>query len=131
MRTSSRPLRSMVLDGAVDSNLSLVTDATADAAAIQTALVHALNGCSSLPSCPLGTNPVAFYEQLQQRLLRSPLPAPGGGDTTPVTAGDLSTASLLYLSAPIFTSGYFPALAVAADGTAPRCGRSLSGWRTI
>jgi pimeloyl-ACP methyl ester carboxylesterase len=109
-------VRSMVLDGAVDANLSLVTDATADAAAIQTALVHALNGCSSLPSCPLGADPVSFYEHLQQRLLRSPLPAPGGGDTTPVTAGDLSTASLLYLSAPAFTPGYLPALAAAAAG---------------
>ena len=109
-------VHSMVLDGAVDANLSLVTDATADASAIQIALVHALNSCISLPSCPLGADPVGFYQQLQQRLLRSPLPAPGGGDTTPVTAGDLSTASLLYLSAPIFTSGYFPALAAAAAG---------------
>jgi hypothetical protein len=106
----------MVLDGAVDANLSLVTDATADAAAIQTALVHALNSCSSLPACPLGADPVSFYEHLRQRLLQSPLPAPGGGDTTPVTAGDLSTASLLYLSAPAFTTGYFPALAAAAAG---------------
>ena len=109
-------VRSMVLDGAVDANLSLESDATADAAAIQTALVHALHSCSSLPSCPLGTDPVSFYRHLHQRLLQSPLPAPGGGDTTPVTAGDLSTASLLYLSAPSFTPGYFPALAAAAAG---------------
>jgi len=113
-------VRSMVLDGAVDANLSLVTDATADAAAIQTALVHALNSCSSVPGCPLGADPVSFYEHLQQRLLRSPLPAPGGGDTTPVTAGDLSTASLLYLSASTFTPGYFPALAAAAAGNGAR-----------
>ena len=109
-------VRSMVLDGAVDANLSLSTDATADAAAIQTALVHTLNSCTSMASCPLGGDPVSFYRDLQQRLLRSPLPAPGGGDTTPVTAGDLSTASLLYLSAPNFTPGYFPALAAAAAG---------------
>ena len=109
-------VRSMVLDGAVDSNLSLVTDATAEASAIQTALVHALNSCSTLPSCPLGADPVGFYEHLQEQLLRSPLQAPGGGDTVPVTAGDLSTASLLYLSAPTFTPGYFPALAAAAAG---------------
>jgi pimeloyl-ACP methyl ester carboxylesterase len=109
-------VRSMVLDGAVDANLSLVTDATADAAAIQAALVHALDACTGLASCPLGTDPVAFYRDLQQHLLRSPLPAPGDGDATPVTAGDLSTASLLYLSAPSFTPGYFPALAAAAAG---------------
>ncbi len=109
-------VRSMVLDGAVDSNLSLLTDARADSAAIQTALVHALNSCSTLPGCPLGADPVSFYEHLQEQLLRSPLPAPGGGDTVPVTAGDLSTASLLYLSASAFTPGYFPALAAAAAG---------------
>ena len=109
-------VRSMVLDGAVDANLSLVADATADAAAIQTALVHGLNSCTALPSCPLGADPVSFYQSLQQRLVHSPLAAPGGGDTTPVTAGDLSTASLLYLSAPTFTPGYFPALAAAAAG---------------
>jgi pimeloyl-ACP methyl ester carboxylesterase len=109
-------VRSMVLDGAVDANLSLITDATADAAAIQTALVHALHSCTALPSCPLGANPVSFYQSLQQRLVHSPLRAPGGGDTTPVTAGDLSTASLLYLSAPTFTPGYFPAVAAAAAG---------------
>jgi pimeloyl-ACP methyl ester carboxylesterase len=109
-------VRSMVLDGAVDANLSLESDATADAAAIQTALVHALNGCSALPSCPLGPDPVSFYARVRQRLLQSPLPAPGGGDTNPVTAGDLSTASLLYLSAPSFTPGFFPALAAAAAG---------------
>jgi pimeloyl-ACP methyl ester carboxylesterase len=111
-----RHVRSMVLDGAVDANLSLFTDATADAAAIQTALVHALNACTAQPNCPLGADPVAFYQNLQRRLVRSPLPAPGGGDTAPVTAGDLSTASLLYLSAPVFTPGYFPALAAAAAG---------------
>ena len=59
-------VRSMVLDGAVDANLSLVTDATADAAAIQTALVHALNSCTSMASCPLGADPVGFYQDLQQ-----------------------------------------------------------------
>ena len=121
----------MVLDGAVDANLSLVTDATADAAAIQTALVHALNELHvALPGCPLGADPVSFYEHLQQRLLPSPLPAPGGGDTTPVTAGDLSTASLLYLSAPTFTPGYFPALAAAAAGNGAPLGRWPWGWRT-
>ena len=33
-----------------------------------------------------------------------------------MTVGDLYTASLLYLSAPTFTPGYFPALAAAAAG---------------
>ena len=109
-------VRSMVLDGAVDANLSLVAAATAEAPAIQTALLHALQSCPATPGCPLGADPVGFYRSLQQHLLATPLPAPGAGDTTPVTAGDLSTASLLYLSAPKFTPGYFPALAAAAAG---------------
>jgi pimeloyl-ACP methyl ester carboxylesterase len=106
----------MVLDGAVDANLSLSSDAKADAPAIEAALTHGLQSCTALPSCPLGADPVGFYKKVQAQLSRSPLPAPGGGDTAPVTAGDLSTASLLYLSAPTFTPGYFPAVAAAATG---------------
>ncbi len=110
-------LRSMVLDGAVDANLSLAADATEQAPAIQTVLEHDLTGCSSLvQGCPLGADPLVFYKDLQQRLSRAPLPPPGGGDTTPVTLGDLDTATLLYLSAPAFTTGYFSALAAAANG---------------
>ena len=45
---------SMVLDGAVDANLSLVTDATADADAIQTALVHALERLQLQAKVPVG-----------------------------------------------------------------------------
>jgi pimeloyl-ACP methyl ester carboxylesterase len=50
-------LRSMVLDGAVDANLSLPTDATLEAPAIQTALEHALSNCPATPGCALGSNP--------------------------------------------------------------------------
>jgi pimeloyl-ACP methyl ester carboxylesterase len=106
----------VVLDGAVDANLSLITDAKADAPAIETALTHGLESCTTQPSCPLGADPVGFYQKLQEQLTKAPLPAPGDGDTTPVTVGDLYTASLLYLSAPTFTPGYFPALAAAAAG---------------
>lgn len=109
-------VRSMVLDGAVDSNLSLATEATEEAPAIETVLEHDLSGCASSPGCPLGADPVAFYAQLQQRLARAPLPAPGDGDTNPVTEGDLATATLLYLSVPTLTPGYLSALASAATG---------------
>jgi pimeloyl-ACP methyl ester carboxylesterase len=109
-------VRSMVLDGAVDANLSLSTDATTEAPAIETALRHVLTECAAYPGCPLGTDPVAFYEGLQRRLSTDPLPAAGGGDTTPVTEGDLGTATLLYLSAPSLTPGFFSALTAAAGG---------------
>jgi len=109
-------LRSMVLDGAVDANLSLPTDATLEAPAIQTALEHALSNCPATPGCALGSNPIGSYERLAARLTRTPLPAPGDGDKTRVTVGDLMTATLLYLSAPTLTPGYFPALSAAAAG---------------
>ncbi len=109
-------VRSMVLDGAVDANLSLPTNATEEAPAIETALEHELNMCPSTPGCQLGADPVTFYRDLEQTLIRSPLPAPGGSDMTPVTIGDLETATLLYLSAPAFTPGFFPALSAAAAG---------------
>ena len=124
-------VRSMVLDGAVDANLSPIVDATADAPAIQAALTHALQSCPDTPGCPLGADPVGFYRNLQQRLLTAPLPAPGAGDTTPVSAGDLSTASMLYLSAPNFTPGYFPAARRRPRrATVRRSGRWPWGWRT-
>ena len=107
---------SMVLDGAVDANLSLTTDARLEAPAIETALTHELGACAATSGCPLGADPVAFYRDLQRRLARTPLPAPGSGDTVPVTEGDLATASLLYLSVPGLTPGYLPALAAAAAG---------------
>jgi pimeloyl-ACP methyl ester carboxylesterase len=109
-------VRAMVLDGAVDANLSLSADATAEAPAIENALDHVLTECSAFPGCPLGADPVTFYRNLQQRLSSDPLPAPGGGDGAPVTEGDLGTATLLYLSAPSLTPGFFSALTTAADG---------------
>ena len=45
-----------------------------------------------------------------------PLPAPGHGDNTPVTVGDLDTATLLALSVPQFTPSYYPALLAAEHG---------------
>ncbi len=109
-------VRSMVLDGAVDANLRLSVAAREEAPAIETALEHALSTCTGTAGCPLGTDPVAFYRELERNLSRAPLPAPGHGDLTPVTEGDLATATLLFLSAPRFTPGYFPALAAAAAG---------------
>ncbi len=109
-------VRSMVLDGAVDANSSLTTDATLEAPAIQAALLHVLDNCADVSGCNLGPDAVSFYEQLTTQLERKPLPAPGHGDDVPVTVGDLMTATLLYLSAPSFTSGYFSALRSAATG---------------
>ena len=109
-------VRAMVLDGAVDTNLSLSRQATEEAPAIDAALRSALPPCAAPASCPLGARPLATYSALESRLLLHPLPAPGGGDTTPVTVGDLFNATLLYLSVPAFFGGYPAALEAAAAG---------------
>ena len=109
-------VRSMVLDGAVDTNLSLSAEATLEAPAIQRSLLHVLDGCPAISGCPFGTDARLFYEQLAAHLAKDPLPAPGNGDDQPVTVGDLMTATLLYLSVPGLTPGYFSALQAAADG---------------
>jgi pimeloyl-ACP methyl ester carboxylesterase len=109
-------VRAMVLDGAVDANTSLAVDATEEAPAIERAVRAQLpSGCRADPTCPLA-DPVAAYTAVAARLVARPLPAPGHGDALPVTVGDLQTATLLYLSAPALTPGYFSALARAEDG---------------
>jgi hypothetical protein len=45
-----------------------------------------------------------------------PLPAPGNGDATPVTVGDLDTATLFAVSVPGFTPLYDSALVAASHG---------------
>ena len=109
-------VRSMVLDGAVDPNLSLTRDATLEAPAIETALQHDLRQCVATAGCPLGSASGHLLPRSRPEAGTAPLPAPGGGDTTPVTEGDLTTATLLYLSVPGLTPGYLPALASAAGG---------------
>jgi len=50
----------------------------------------------------VGCPSLATYSALESRLLLQPAARPGGGDTTPVTVGDLFNATLLYLSSPPF-----------------------------
>ena len=109
-------VRSMVLDGAVDANLSLTTDATLEAPAIQAAVEYELGRCTASPGCPLGADPVTFYKNLEQRLARSPLPAPGGGDTHTGDRGRSGHGHPPLSLGPEPHPGYFPALAAAAAG---------------
>jgi pimeloyl-ACP methyl ester carboxylesterase len=125
-RLFPRRVRAMVLDGAVDSALSLSQQATEDAPALEASLLHFFSVCRAEPTCPLGSNPAAFYQHLQAQLLRHPLPGPPGSKGYPVTAGDLATATLLYVTAPDYTPGFEPALVAAAHGNgAPLRGVSL------
>ena len=109
-------VRAMVLDGAVDLYAPLARQAAEQAPAAERSLVHLLAGCRAAPTCPLGADPTAFFTRLQASMTARPLPAPGGGDTTPVTVGDLDTASLFAVSVPGFTPLYESALVSAAHG---------------
>ncbi len=106
----------MVLDGAVDPLQSLSVQATEEAPEIDAALSHFFTTCGADPTCPLRPDPKALYDGLLARLAKAPLPAPGGGDATPVTLGDLETATLLYLSVPRYTPAFPAAVAAAARG---------------
>jgi len=109
-------VRSMVLDGAVDLYAPLSEQAVEQAPAAERSLAHLLSTCGPTPSCPLGTDPQGFYDRLQASITAHPLPAPGGSDTTPVTVGDLDTASLFAVSVPGFTPLYESALVSASQG---------------
>jgi pimeloyl-ACP methyl ester carboxylesterase len=106
----------MVLDGAVDVNASLVQQATQEAPAVERSLEHLFDTCAATAGCPLGAHPRSTFEAVAAALGRRPLPAPGDGDSTPVTVGDLDSATLLALSVPQLTPQYESAVASAATG---------------
>ena len=106
----------MVLDGAVDQFAPLSVQATEQAPAAERSLVHLLASCATGPSCPLGADPTAFFTRLSASIAARPLPAPGNGDLTPVTLGDLDTATLFAISVPGFTPLYYSALVAAIHG---------------
>jgi hypothetical protein len=64
----------------------------------------------------MGADPTGFFTRLQASMTARPLPAPGDGDTTPVTVGDLDTATLFTVSVPGFTPLYESALVSASHG---------------
>ena len=109
-------VRAMVLDGAVDMNATLAEQATEQAPAAERSLIHLLDGCAASPDCPLGSDPTALFRQESASLTAHPLPAPGGGDTVPVTVGDLDTAALFAISVPAATSSFESALLAATHG---------------
>jgi pimeloyl-ACP methyl ester carboxylesterase len=109
-------IRAMVLDGAVDMYASLADQAIEEAPAAERSLDHLLAACAAGPSCPLGPDPTGFFADLSASIAAHPLPAPGNGDDTPVTVGDLDTATLFAVSVPGFTPLYDSALVAASHG---------------
>jgi pimeloyl-ACP methyl ester carboxylesterase len=108
-------LSTMVLDGAVDVDASLVRQAVQQAPALERSLVHLLATCTG-PTCPLGSHPTETFRSLQSSLSRRPLAPPGHGDDVPVTVGDLDTATLFVLSVPFSVPSYYAALVAAEHG---------------
>jgi pimeloyl-ACP methyl ester carboxylesterase len=109
-------VRAMVLDGAVDINASLATQATEQAPAAERSLDHFLATCAADPTCPLGPDPAALFDKVSAAMTAHPLPAPGNGDSVPVTVGDLDTATLFALTVPGATANYELALLSASHG---------------
>jgi pimeloyl-ACP methyl ester carboxylesterase len=109
-------VRAMVLDGAVDMDASLATQAAEQAPAAERSLHHLLATCAAAAACPLGADPTSFFIRLSASMTSHPLPAPGNGDDVPVTVGDLDTATLLALSVTQFTPAYEAALVAAVHG---------------
>ncbi|MGD0395026.1 MAG: alpha/beta hydrolase [Acidimicrobiales bacterium] len=106
----------MVLDGAVDVNASLTRQAEEAAPAEEQSLLHLFATCLQQAPCPLGSDPQAFFTRLAASLTEHPLPAPGHGDTYPVTVGDLDTATLFELSVVQSPHSYYSALLAAQHG---------------
>jgi pimeloyl-ACP methyl ester carboxylesterase len=122
----------MVLDGAVDVNATLTQQAEEEAPAEEESLLHLFAACHAQPTCPLGDDPEASFVRLATSLTDHPLPAPGDGDTSPVTVGDLDTATLFALSVPDFTTAFYQALTAAEHGNGvPLRGLALSFVRNI
>jgi len=109
-------VRAMVLDGAVDLDAPLTTQAAEQAPAADRSLTHLFATCAASSDCPLGPDPATFYARLATSLAAHPLPAPGQGDTEPVTIGDLETAALLAVSVPQSTGLFESALVDASHG---------------
>ena len=109
-------VRAMVLDGAVDMNAPLAIQATEQAPAAERSLVHLFTTCSADPTCPLGPDPTALYRRVSTSMSANPLPAPGHGDSVPVTVGDLDAAALFAVTVPGATSSFESALVAASRG---------------
>ncbi len=125
-------VRAMVLDGAVVPGQSLASEARAEAPALEASLRHFFATCAAAPTCPAGPDPAATYAAVHAALAAHPLPAPGNGDTVPVTVGDLDSATLYYLSVPTFASSYPSALVAAEHGNGgPLRSLSVGFWEDL
>ncbi len=108
-------LAAMVLDSPIDPTEAIATVADQQAAGAEQALATFFRSSA-------GAAVAAPFATLSGRLQRAPLPAPGHGDTVPVSLSDLQLATLTFLQMPSLTPQYPAALtsALAGNGQALR-----------
>jgi hypothetical protein len=99
----------MVLDSPIDPTEPIATLASQQAAGAEQAL-------KTYFDTKAGSAVVTQYATLSRRLQSAPLPAPGHGDTVPVSLSDLQLATLTFLQTPSLTPQYPAALTSALAG---------------
>ncbi len=128
MRTSSRAMCAPWCSTARSTPISVsIVDATADAPAIEVALTHALQSCTSTRRAARWARiPSASTEISSSSCCTAPLPAPGGGRHDAGDAQETSPPPHCSTSPrPTFTPGYFPAAGGGRGGQ--RCAAPVGG----
>ncbi|MGH8890425.1 MAG: alpha/beta hydrolase [Acidothermaceae bacterium] len=91
-------VRALVLDGAVDPTISSVDQDKTQAAGFQLAFSHFSASCEKKASCPLGSDPVAYVQNLMASSDKNPIPSGSSKDKRVVKDGAvlLAVISALY-----------------------------------
>jgi pimeloyl-ACP methyl ester carboxylesterase len=112
-------VRAMVLDGAVDPDLPVITDLDQQSASLDGELRQFFTSCASDSKCPWRPNgdPETAFLNLLARVRSSPLPVPGTSRTVGPSELLYGTAAALYSTATWRDLGYALAQASSGDGT--------------
>jgi pimeloyl-ACP methyl ester carboxylesterase len=91
-------VRALVLDGAVDPTINTVDQDKTQAAGFQLAFSHFADACTKGGKCALGSDPVAFVQNLMASSEKKPIPSGDASDKRVVKAGavELAVISALY-----------------------------------
>jgi pimeloyl-ACP methyl ester carboxylesterase len=103
-----RNIRALVLDGAVDPQLSSTETLIEQAKGFETALRAFAEDCAAAPGCPLGSDPdeaLAKITDLQRRTDRTPLKS-ARGDVRPINETWVTTG----IAAALYNKGFWPTL---------------------
>lgn len=109
-------IRAMVLDGALDPALPVVTSLDQQSAAFDADLDAALSACGQSPSCPwkYHGNPISAFEALMAAVTAHPLTVAGSSQSVGPAAFLYGTALTLYDTS--YWNDLYEALAGVTDG---------------